>query len=331
MVSCQSREDGKSDKYQDDRDNVINVDNRITDIKTDAIFRSPMLYVIDNYLVVQEIKPTTEKGIHFYDKNTFQYITSTGTLGHGPGEIVRSGWIGIDKQNRILWVPDHGRKVLLKFPMDSILANNMFKPSESLNLSNELFIERFDFLNDSIALGKAVHVIGNNSFDMTMAKLNITNNKTVPYGYNHPDATEKRSNSQFALSKQHKFYVNCYYYSDLMTICDLEGNLKYNIYGPDRLENPNNTKAYFIQVHTMGDKIIASYIGDNSVITNEFKRRQGDYPSKFLVFDSNGDYLKTIDTGNKFAYFCVDEANKRVITYFVGRENPLGYFDIGNI
>jgi hypothetical protein len=328
IIGCRNDNEAKTEKFQNNRDEIIDVKEMITDIKTETLFGNSDLYIANDFLIVQEIKPGGSKGIHLFNKNTFEYITSTGVMGHGPGELVRPGRIGVDIENRVLWVPDHGKKIMLKFPVDSILNNEMFKPTEGLELHDEIFIERFGFLNDSIALGKAVQILTSNSFAMTMARLNLNTNKTEKFGYDHPEAVGKKSNSMFALSVKNDLYVNGYFFCDLMTICDLKGNLKYNIYGPDELENKNFKKTYFTGVKFIGNTIIASYIGDVGIVVNEFKRQTGNLPSKFLIFDTEGNYKNTIDTGYKFSYFCVDESNNRVIAYFADRDNPLAYFNL---
>jgi len=86
--------------------------------------------------------------------------------------------------------------------------------------------------------------------------------------------------------------------------------------------------AFFSDVYILNGHIIASYIGDVDIIYNEFKRPEGNRPSKFLIFDLEGNYRATIETEFKFDYFCVDEENNRIIAYFAERENPLGYFDL---
>jgi len=328
LISCNSCNENKNEKFQKHRDKIINVEDKIIDIKTEILFGISILYIIDDILIVNEARPSNNKGIHLFDKNTFKYLTSTGIIGKGPGEVARPGRIGIDHKNQVLWVQDHGKRVMWKFPLDSVLNKKNYKPTKKLDLHNDLFIERFCFLNDTIVLGKAVGVLSNNSFDMAMAKLNLNSNVTEKYGYEHPEAVGRKSNSQFKLSVENNLYVNCYYYCDLMTICDLDGNLKYNVYGPGWLKNKDNRKSYFAAVCLTNNNIIAAYIGDVGIIFDEFKRPRGNLPSKFLVFDMDGNYKETIETGYKFLYFCVDEENKRVIAYFDGRENPLGYFNL---
>lgn len=329
VLGCKNNNESKTDKFQKHRDKIIKVGEKIIDVKPDILFGNCTLYIIDDILITNEISPKGKKGTHLFDKNTFKYRTSTGIVGRGPGEISVPGRIGVDRKNRVLWIPDFGKMVVWKFPLDSILNNEMYKPSIKFELHGDSFIERYGFLNDSIVLGKAVQIDNNNSsFKMAMAKLNLNSNVIKKYGYENPKAIGKKSNSQFALSVKNGIYVNCYGYCDLMTICDLDGNLKYNVYGPDGLNNKENKKSYFFGVEVMGKNIIASYIGDVSLTFDGNRPSRFNYPSKFIVFDLDGNYKETIETGYQFSYFCVDEENKRVIAYFEGREEPLGYFNV---
>lgn len=324
ITSCKSK---NSEVFQNRRDNIINIGDKIVDIKSDLIFGNSTLHIVDEFFIINEVSPKGEQSIHLFNKNTFEYVTSTGIIGRGPGEISSPGVIGVDKISKILWVPDHGNKVMWKFPLDSILNNKYFKPTIKFALNYESFIEKFDFLNDSVLLGVAVQIHSDYSFSKEMSKYNLKNNSIKRYGYQHPEATGKKSSSQFALSLDNNFYVNSYFNLDLITICDLEGNLKYNIYGPDGLNNGGNKKSYYFGIDIFNDNIIASYIGDVGVIDG-INGPRGNIPSKFLVFDLKGNYQKTIDTGHKFTYFCVDEENKRVIIYFDDRPIPLGYFNL---
>ena len=327
IIGCRSNNGSKTEITQKNRDKIINVGDKIVDIKPDILFGNCYLYIIDDILIVNETSPKGEKGLHLFNKNTFKYITSTGIVGKGPGEIIVPGRIGIDYKNKILWVPDHGKKVMWKFPLDSILNNNMYKPTVNFKLKDESFIERFGFINDSIILGKAVQITSYTSFVMAMSKFNIKSNVIEKYGYEHPETVGKKSNSLFALSVKNNCYVNCFDCFDLMTICDLNGNLKYNVYGSDGLSNKSNRKSYYFGVDFIGKNIIASYIDDIGLVYDG-NRPMGNLPTKLLIFDLDGNYKETIETENKFTFFCVDEGNKRVIAYFSDRKEPLGYFNV---
>ena len=187
-----------------------------------------------------------KKEIHLFDKKSFKYITSTGIVGKGPGEISSPGTPGIDRKSRAFWICDFGTRILYKFPIDSILNNSMFKPTIKQEQQNDFFLQSFGFLNDSIALGKAVHLTSNSSFDMAMVKLNINTNVLAKYGYENPDAIGKKSNSRFAFSEKNKIYGNCYLTCDLLTICNLDGTLRSNIYGPGWFDNKQDKNSYFL-------------------------------------------------------------------------------------
>ena len=311
-------------------DNIINVKDQIVDIKTDLVFGKAELRIIDSFLVIHEYTPAKSKGVHLLNKNSFEYITSTAIVGKGPGEVNRQGGIEYEAKGKNLWISDHGKMVLWKFPLDSILNNNQFKPSEKIALNPSLFINRYNFLNDSIALGKAVSINSNNSFEVKTAKLNVNTNVIAEFGYEHPDASGEKSHSYFALSKKHNIYVCTYTRCDLMTICDLSGNLKFNIFGPDWGKSKGDEKEYFSPagVEIANDFIIAAYLDAAGVVMDKNQRLTGNLPTKFLVFDINGNYIQTIETGHKIIRFCIDKENDRVIAYFNDRLNPLGYFNL---
>lgn len=327
LLSCNGNNNSQTEKIQRRRNNVVNVADKINDVKPEILFGNSALFILDDFLILLEKFPKGDKSIHLFDKNTFKYIRSTGIIGKGPGEIIRPGPLGFDRKNRVLWVPDAGKRILFKFPLDSVMGNAKFKPVVWEKMPDKIMMLSFDFLNDSIVLGIFVNVTSNTSYNMVMSKLNINTNQISKIGYEHPKATGKKSYSMFALSVENNFYVNCHTECDLMTICDLDGNLKYNVYGPGWFDNEHDKNSYFFDVDLIGNNIIASYIGSKGIIARGNITR-GAPPTKFIIFDMEGNYLKTIETGFEFESFCVDEENKRVIAYFTNRDEPLGYFNI---
>lgn len=85
----------------------------------------------------------------------------------------------------------------------------------------------------------------------------------------------------------------------------------YNVYGPEGVKNDGNKKSYYFGIEIADGKIFASYINDLAVV-NDGTRLKGNIPSKLLIFNTQGDYLFTIETEDKFSYFCVDEDNNRM-------------------
>jgi len=160
--------------------------------------------------------------------------------------------------------------------------------------------------------------------------LNVNTNVIAEFGYEHPDVKGKKSNSYFVLSKKHSIYASSYTACDLMTICDLNGNLKFNILGPDWGKSKGDEKEYFSPagVEIVNNFIIAAYLDDAGLVMDKNQRPTGNLPTKLLVFDINGNYIQTIETGHKIIRFCIDKKNNRVIAYFNDRLNPLGYFNL---
>jgi hypothetical protein len=328
IASCKNDQKEKTIRYKSYQDKIVNIKKNIIDIKPEILIAAPFMYIYNNILIIIDLQPHTNKAIHLFNKNTFEYITSTGIIGKGPGEIIRPGRIGINTKNKCFWVQDCGKEVIFKFPIDSVQNNNNYKPTKKLKLHHNLYISRYGFKNDSIALGKAIHVVNYHTIEMSMAKLNLNNNNIKKFGYEHPKTINKKSGSCFALSVENNFYVNCYYNCDLVTICDLHGNLKYNIYGPGWLRNKDNKNDYYSCVDIIGKNIIASYLGDVGIKFDKHKRPHGNPPSKLLIFDKFGNYKRTIETGYGIFYFCADKDNKRIIAYFIDKENPFGYFNL---
>jgi len=325
--ACGGNRGDKTGKNQKHRNNVVNVSEDITDIKTEITFGKSVLYIIDDILIVEEISPEGKKGIHLFNKNTFEFLTSTGFTGRGPGEIVTPGRLGIDSRRRIFWVPDFGKQVIFKFPLDSVLCNEMFVPTEKIEMNSKYLINGFEFLNDTIGMGDAMGLSDSNTLDHTPIKLNIKTGRTEKFGYRYPEIGKLNSGSFFALSASDGIYVNCYFNCDLMTICDLNGSLKHNVYGPGWYDSEKDKKSYFFGADIMHNMIFASYIGSKGVVIKDNKPK-GALPTKFIVFDIHGDYLKTVETGNDFFSFCIDEENNRIVAWFDDRAEALGYLNI---
>lgn len=113
--------------------------------------------------------------------------------------------------------------------------------------------------------------------------------KEFAQGYENPSVKKKRY--QFAASEECDIYVTTSSRYDLMTIYNLDGSLKYNIYGPDWNEDITQTCHYNSGICISDKHIYALYSGGN--------HRTEDVPSKVLVFDMEGNYINTLETGLK--------------------------------
>jgi len=100
-IQCKSPE--TTEIFQKQRNNVIDVSNRIVDIDNGLFFGPSLLSIYDSLLILSELTlHGYDKCIHMLNKNTFKHIVSTGILGKGPQEITRPGDITIEKDKNIL-------------------------------------------------------------------------------------------------------------------------------------------------------------------------------------------------------------------------------------
>ena len=327
-TSCGNKNENETEKIQNERGRIVDVSDKIVNIETDYVFGKSDLHIIDNILIAEESYPKGGEVDHLFDLNTFKYITSTGALGRGPGEVSVPSGLFVDRGKRVFWQLDVGKKVLHKFPIDSVLSDKMYKPTFSVKLIDTLLLVYYSFLNDSIALGKAIEPFSGSPFPtMAMTKFNINTGEIRRFGYENSKVEGRFTNSNFALSVENGIYVNCYGDKDLMTICDLNGNLKYNVYGPGWDDPEKDENAYFEEVIIYDKKIFAAYQGSCRIIV-EGNIQRGAYPKSIIVFGLDGSYQQTIETGSEIFSFCIDEKNNRIIAYFNDREEPLGYFNI---
>lgn len=316
--SCTQSSD--TEKYQSKRDNVIKVKDKVKEIKAEDVLIGNIsrLYLISNYLIIADHK-SPGKLIHLFDKNNFSYLTSTTYQGQGPDEITMMGHIGIDEANRRFYVSDHGKLCIFSYDLDSVLTNLSYTPIVKTKLNERLFPGEYQYINDTLCIGRVIEPIGNADFKPFVAKWNMTTGKIEKMRYEHPDVRKKRIIP--AISTEHGIYVECYAHYDLLTICNLDGELKYNIYGPKWNSEITQISHFGYSIAVCDNKIITLYSGED---------HRTSFPTKFLVFDINGNYLQTLDTEYKISDFCYDKENNRIIMV-MNDDIQFAYLDLDEI
>jgi len=330
LISC--NRNSSQEKYQQQRNDVIDVSTHFIDTKMDTklmFSAQTVLHIIKDYLIVCDYQ-NPEKGIHLFNKKTFKYITSTGLRGHGPGEIIRYGHVGVDNENGLFYVTDYGKMTAFKFVLDSVLINPDYMPSKSFSIIKDLFPATFGFVNDSIIIGNGLDILDNRNFNSTLVKYNIRAEAIEKIGVANPDINTKNQSTYFSFSKEHAICVETFADYDLMTIRDLDGNTIVHVYGPQWGEN-ERTYQYFSSVNILNDKIIAAFLGAPGVKRDEHKRVNSVFPTQLLVFDIQGNYLRTLETGGDIFHFCTDPDNDRIIVSFYDRENQFAYIDLDDL
>lgn len=310
-----------TERYQKSRNNITNVHDQVKEILIEDVLigRIAKPYIIDQYLVVSDFE-SPDQQIHLFDKKSFKYITSTATKGQGPGEITILGHVEYDKNRRNFYVTDHGKQKIFSYNLDSVLANPNYMPDVKMNMKAELFPDSYLYISDTLCIGQVIKPIGTNDFKPYIAKWNMLTDDISLMKYEHPDISKVRFSS--TSSKENNMYVICYSRHDLMTLCNLDGELICNIYGPKWTSESSQT-YYFWDAEFCGDKIIATFSGGDH-------RTDAYYPTKFIVFNLKGDYLQTLEIGYKIIRFCYDKDNNRLV-FNMNDDIQFGYLDLDGI
>ena len=327
LGSC--RQSTETEKYQNKRDNVINIHEKVKEIEIEEIpiGRMAALFLTDNYLIVVDVL-SLDKLIHIFNKNNFSYVTSIAPRGQGPSEITNIGHIGVNNSNREIYVTDHGKQLIFSYNLDSI-SNSLYVPKVKVRMNAKQFPAKYQYVNDTLSIGVIIEPVGNSDFEQSMAKWNMDTGDIKQMKYKHPDIKKKRVT--FAVSVEDGIYVECYSYYDLMTICDLNGNLKCNIYGHNWDSKISNNIAYYGQVEFCKNRIITLYSGENQFYKGENGNLRVNYPTTFLVFDINGDYIKTLETGYQITGFCYDKENDRIIMDLADETIQFAFLDLNGL
>jgi hypothetical protein len=296
------------------RSNVVDVHARIKEIRIEdpLIGSNPFLYTIGDYLIITDYKSPDEQ-VYLFDKNSFRYLRGTAKKGQGPYEIANIGFIGIDEEHGKFYVADNARLLILSYDLDSLLKDDPdYAPSVKLNMKDNAIPLEYEYFNDTLCIGMIAEPIGTNDFKPYVAKWNMTTGEIVPMKYEHPRIKKKRT--LFAVSREHGIYVECYSGHDMMSICSLDGELKYNVYGPHWDPEYSGRVDYYGYTVFCGDKILTLYsAGKNSWNQDPARGVVANWPTQFLVFDLEGNYLKTLETGYKIARICYDRENHRIL------------------
>ena len=293
------------EKSQNHSTNIIDVKESVKEI----IIDTPLIggwarpFIVNDYLLISDSQ-SEEKLISIFDKNNFSYLMGVGDAGEGPNEITNMGVIVPDEVHHRFFVPDYGKLKVLSYSVDSILKNPFYRPEVKGDMKELQFPDRFVYVNDTFCIARSIMVGESKYFQQSLVRWNMLTGEMKLLVEGHPKIERKRS--QFAVSLEHNLIVDCYAHHDLMTIYDLDGNLKYNIYGPDWDDKTSNDMVYYDAVVICKDKIVAAYAGGRNWSDEGF-------PNFFQVYDFDGNYIKTLNIGRKICNFCYDQELNRLI------------------
>lgn len=313
---------GNSEKVHNNRNVVIPVRDSIKEINTGDVLIGSVsrLFVSDKYLLIVDSK-SYDKLIHIFEKDEYKHICSVGQLGQGPYEITSIGSLAIDDARNKFYVSDHGKMKIFSYDMDSLQHNpESYKHNEKVKIKDAMFPSSYYFINDTLSYARVIMPTSVSTFEQGIGKWNMNTGKMEIMPYTHPAIKNKRS--VFDVSVKHNFYVEAYLRHDLLSICDLNGNLKCNVYGPDWNGGDKSRISCYGDVFITKENIMATYSGGDY--------NDSYYPTQILVFDLSGNYIQTLDVGYKISDCCYDEKNDRMIMVF-DDDIQFGYLDLKNL
>lgn len=325
-LNC-SRNNGEYNKLP------LNKIEKITSIKEFAparFYKQPKIYILGDYLIVYS-PLLRDKKVDIYDKNSFKHLVSTGISGAGPGEITAPGPILVDIDKGCFWVCDFGKLLMYKFSLDSIINIPDYKPSFSYKLPTGVGFLGFYFKDSDTIIASSLQLAEK---QIKLKNICLSNQTLSPTNYDVPSLIK----SDNYYSGMYDFYsmpftktlVCGYYFSDLLLFLDEQGNILKSIEGPmgiNKLDKPdahNSCKLAYSQV-TGNDKYIFALFNGNPRNAQNIEGSSGKY---IRIFNSKGDYIKTLELEDNLAEICYDADKKRIIAISNDRENSLIYFDV---
>ncbi len=324
LIGCNNSD---VEKHYNAKDNVIDVHDKLQPIDFGETYMSlwAQPYYMNDYLLITDYK-SYDNLIYIFDRNTHQFIANVGVRGQGPSEITNMGDLITDSKKNTFYVLDQGQYHILSFPMDSILKNPNYAPKKKVEMSREVTPFRFVYVSDTLSYALFSDRLSDFDYKPVVGTFNMNTgeHKTMEYK-GHPEVERKRV--YFDVSIKHNVYVEGYWYHDLLTICSLDGKLKHVVYGSKWDNATHNRDGYFNKkIMICGDKIIATYLGKG-----RFKTERTTYdPTKLIVFDLEGNYISTLETGINLIQFTYDEEKNRLFIT-ADDEMQFSYLDLDDI
>jgi hypothetical protein len=311
-IGCNESDFQKFDKFP--KYYTLNGDK----IEEEIIFSQCMIDILDSLLIFTAT-PNNPKCIHFYNKNTFEYISSTGIRGKGPYEISNPGHCTIDKKNGVIWYRDLGNQCIWAFNIENALRNDNYLPERKIPIPDEKFFIYFKVENDSLFSfsdtdqdnlisffnhnGEVIDSLAiYNSIEFYKSEIpELTRTRTATYFY------EKNWNTGD--------YIIAYRFNNL--IARISGNNKKCILkaisSNDKNQIPDkNDKSQIVANECLkigNSRIYCLYSGQAS------HNDKYNYPGIINIFDFNLNPVASLKLEYTAMWFEIDLQNNRIITF----------------
>lgn len=312
------------DKYQQHSGNVIDVKDLVKEIVIDTPliggFARP--YILGEYLILTDPQ-SEENQISIFDKKDFSYIAGTGHMGEGPNEITRLGEIILNEKRRRFYVADYGKMKTLEYELDSVLLNPNYLPIHKTEINRIATPVMFSFFNDTLCYACSMTAEPGKHFQESLVTWNMETGDMDLLITGHPKIERQRI--RYAVSLEHNLIAVSYDYHDLLVTYDLQGNLKHNVYGPNWNDATSNAMIYYYgSIVICNNRIVVGYSGERNPEMGQIHVRN------LLVYDLEGNYIKTLKIGYNILLFCYDAECNRLIMV-LDDEIQFAYLDLEDL
>lgn len=211
-----------------------------------------------------------------------------------------------------------------EYNLDSILLNPDYLPDSKISMNNTTTPVYFTYVNDTLCYACCITPERGKPFQESLVTWNMKTGTMRPLISGHPEIERRRI--RYAVSLENNLIAVSYDHHDLLATYDLEGHLKHYIYGPNWDNATSNAMIYYYEgVIICNDRIIVGYSGKKSPDTGPID------VSRFLVYDLEGDYIKTLNVGYNISVFCYDPEYNRIILALNDEMLQFAYLDLNGL
>jgi len=300
----------------------------VKELVTEIVIDTPLIgrltrpYIINDYFVLIDLQ-SRDNLIYLFDNKDFSYVTGMGHQGEGPDEITSLGEIVCDELNNRIFAADYGKMKISEYNLDSVLLNSDCLPQYKYDINSTTIPIMLSYANDTLCYACCITAEPGKHYQQSLVKWNMKSGTTNQLISGHPEIERKRI--RYAISQENNLIAVSYDHHDLLALYDLQGNLKNYIYGPDWDNSTSNRMIYYYgNIIICNDRIIVGYSGNQNPATGNIVVPQ------LIVYDLDGNYIKTLKVDYNIVLFCYDPKYNRIIMALED-EIQFAYLDLDNV
>lgn len=318
-------------KHQNKRDHIIDVSDKVVEFEPDSsvLFGSNCgVSLFDQYLFITDPK-SPDNQIHIFNKKTFEHLASTAPVGQGPDEITGIGDIVFLESQRKFYVTDFGKLCIYSYSLDSLLADPEYRPYVRLNIKEQIQPSSYQLLNDSLAIARIIYPTGISGFTLRTGLWNMNTMEYEPFEDLHPELEKKRY--AIGVFKEQNMVVECHFRYNVMSVRNIDGSLRYDILGKTQPINKKNWVEYYQGPPLLcKDKIVVAYL-EKPIFSIRQGIRKTTVPTQLLVFNLQGDYVKTLETKHNVWFPTYDKETNRIYFFQYESDSQFAYLDLDGL